>query len=276
MRIIRVFPRRTAFTPRDPLAFVGDPPLFRPEADEVHVSVTFTWDIEEGRSLQGAWGSLYNVVRIGGPAMGTGVNGFTPGLYVRPGVTFTSRGCDNACPWCLVERMEGHLQEIADFAPGNCVQDNNLLQCSRAHLERVFAMLGKQSRVEFSGGLDAQLVTPWVADEVRGLRLRQVFLAADTDLALRPLDRAVRLLGLPRWALRCYVLPGFEGEGLEEGVNRLQEVWRIGCVPFAQLYQPPDHFIHYDQEWRKVARTWSRPAAANAEGKRLMMAEATA
>jgi len=43
-RIIRVFPRRTSFTPVDELAFVGDPPLERPAADEVHVSCTFTWD----------------------------------------------------------------------------------------------------------------------------------------------------------------------------------------------------------------------------------------
>ena len=275
MRILRVFPRQTTFTPRDPLAFVGAPPMFRPEADEVHVSVTFTWDMESGRRLQDAWRQYYEVVRIGGPAMGSRPNGFTPGLYVRPNVTFTSRGCDNGCPWCLVPEREGRLQEIPAFAPGNCVQDNNLLQCSRAHLERVFAMLRSQSRVEFSGGLDARLVTPWVADEIKSLRVRQIFLAADTDAALAVLDRAVKMLGLPRWALRCYVLLGFHGESLNQGIARLREVWRIGCVPFAQLYQPPDRLIHYGRDWRQVARTWSRPAAANMEGKRLAMAEAS-
>ena len=35
MRIARVFPRRTSATPDSRLAFVGDPPLFLPEADEV-------------------------------------------------------------------------------------------------------------------------------------------------------------------------------------------------------------------------------------------------
>lgn len=44
-RIIRVFPRRTHATPRDALAlaYCGPPDLFA-EADEVHVSVTFSWD----------------------------------------------------------------------------------------------------------------------------------------------------------------------------------------------------------------------------------------
>ena len=40
-RIIRVFPRRTAATPVDDLAYVGLP-FFWSEADEVHISVTFT------------------------------------------------------------------------------------------------------------------------------------------------------------------------------------------------------------------------------------------
>ncbi len=52
MRLIRVFPRRTSLTPTDSMSFIGDPPTILPEADEVHVSVTFTWDINEGHLLK--------------------------------------------------------------------------------------------------------------------------------------------------------------------------------------------------------------------------------
>jgi len=38
MKIARVLPRRTSATPDNELAFIGDPPLFLPAADEVHVS----------------------------------------------------------------------------------------------------------------------------------------------------------------------------------------------------------------------------------------------
>ena len=53
MKIIRVFPRKTSMTPSDPLSFVGDPPLnvFRPDADEVHISCTFMWDIPEASRI---------------------------------------------------------------------------------------------------------------------------------------------------------------------------------------------------------------------------------
>lgn len=266
MTIVRVFPRRTALTPTDAMALVGNPPMFLPEADEVHVSCTFTWDVSEAERLQKAWAQYYPVVKLGGPAFGTPVNGFEPGQYVRNGVTFTSRGCNNQCPWCLVPPREGRLQEYADCAAGNIVQDNNLLQCSAAHLERVFAMLRTQHSVEFTGGLDARLVTTEIADAIRGLRLKQLFLACDTDAALPTLERAIRLLQLPRDKVRCYVLCAF-GTTIDQCEERLQRVWHAGAMPFAQLYQPPDKLIHYSREWRALARTWSRPAAMKAHMK---------
>ena len=44
MRLVRVFPRQTKATPVDDLAYAGPPDLFV-QADEVHVSVAFTYDI---------------------------------------------------------------------------------------------------------------------------------------------------------------------------------------------------------------------------------------
>ena len=73
-KIARVFPRRTRATPTDSLTFVGDPPLIRPEIDEVHVSVTFTWDLPEAERLADSWGRFYPV-KVGGPA--TGVSGLS-------------------------------------------------------------------------------------------------------------------------------------------------------------------------------------------------------
>lgn len=262
-RIIRVFPRRTSLTPTDELAFVGDPPLFRPEADEVHVSCAFTWDIPEARRLAAAWGHYYPTVRIGGPALDSHPNGFVPGMYVRQGVTFTSRGCNNRCPWCLVPRREGQLREYETFSAGWIINDNNFLQCSREHRLRVYAMLERQKRgAVFAGGIDARLVDDEVAAEFRSIRIRELFLAADTAGSLRALDQAVnRLHYLGRQKLRCYVLCGFGGETIEQAEQRLEACWQIGVLPFAQLYQPATGWIEYDKEWRALQRKWSRPAA---------------
>lgn len=270
-RIVRVFPRRTSMTPDDPMTFVGDPPfsLWRPaEADEVHVSVAFTWDIAEGKRLCDSWARYYDVVRIGGPAMGDCPNGFVPGMYVKPGVTFTSRGCDNRCPWCLVPEREGKFSEIRNFAPGNVIQDNNILQASKCHLQDVAEMLHQQPRAAvFSGGLQASLVDTWVACWLEGLRIKEVFLAADTTGALPALRCAVGKLEFLKPnsnKLRCYVMIAYGDETIEQATQRLEAVWDAGCMPFAQLYQPPDCYIEYSKEWKALARTWSRPAAMRA------------
>lgn len=262
MKIIRVFPRRTSLTPKDAYAFVGDPPLWRPEAGQVHVSVTFTWDIEEGYRLRDAWAQHYPVVKIGGPAIAPPENGFEPGMYVKDGVTFTSRGCPRYCPWCLVPEHEGALR-LLEIKPGWIVQDNNLLATPRKHQERVYAMLRSQRRkIDFAGGLEAAKVNDWVTEQLRHLRIGQLFLACDTEAALELLKQAVsKLPFLNRRQLRCYVLIGFGDETLSEAEKRLEQVWQAGCLPFAQLFQPPDRYIQYPSDWRALARRWSRPAA---------------
>lgn len=236
--------------------------MFRPEADEVHVSVAFTWDIPAAERLQQAWGQYYDEVLLGGPAYGSPVGTFTPGQYLMKGVTFTTRGCNRHCPWCLVPEREGRLA-TQEFPDGYIIQDNNLLQAPRQHIEKVFQMLKRQKRgAIFAGGIQPSLVTPWFADLMRTITVNQVFLAADTKGAIRPLAKAVAMLGfLGRNKLRAFTLIAFNGETVPQAEERLEAVWETGAMPFAQLYQPPDQFIHYTREWKALARTWMRPAA---------------
>lgn len=266
-RILRVFPRRTALTPTDDLAVIGYPRLELPSVDEVHVSCTFTWDQRECEQLRMAWQQYYPVVLLGGPAYSSH-GPFIPGRYVREGVTFTSRGCNNHCPWCLVPIREGKLVEKADFSAGNIIQDNNFLQTSQAHQDRVMAMLRTQRQIQFSGGLDARLVTEAFAESLRSLKLYQLFLACDTERALTPLRRAVALLKLSRDKVRCFVLMAHNGQTPAEAETLCWNVWEAGAMPFAQLYQPPDKWIEYSQEWRHLQRLWARPAIIKARALR--------
>lgn len=253
-------------TPKDPLVTIGDPPLayWRPLADEVHISCVFSWDIQECKRLHEAWSQYYSKVKLGGPAFNSPCNGFIPGRYVRCGVTFTTRGCNNSCPWCLVPGREGKLQEIKDFAPGHIIQDNNLLQASHRHIRNVVEMLKTQRAVTFSGGIDARLVDDWVVEQLQSITVKQLFLAADTKAALKPLEKALdKLSALGRNKLRVYVLVAYDNEVISEARARLETVWQLGGMPFAQLYQPPKG-RDYPQPWRDLARNWSRPAIMKA------------
>lgn len=261
--MIRVFPRRTKWTPTDAMVFVGDPPLFRPgdRATPVHVSVTFTWHKAEGERLRAAWAQYYDDVRLGGPAYDDPGGEFIPGRYMKQGVTITSRGCPKRCPWCVVPTREGRIREL-EIKPGWIVQDNNLLACSRTHIEAVFKMLRTVNRpCCFNGGLDSSFLQPWHVELFRAIKLDELWFACDTPQGLPRLERAAGLLeGISIEKRRCYVLMGFNGETLAQADSRAREVFKMGFLPFAQLYRD-DMPRDWTQDWRNLQRFWSRPAA---------------
>lgn len=207
-----MFPRRTRATPDDALAYVGEPDMFA-EADEVHVSVTFTWDIPEAERLEKAWRWIAPT-KMGGPAMGDRGGEFVPGMYLRRGYTITSRGCPNNCWFCSVPKREGVLRTLA-IRDGWNVLDDNLLACPVEHVDAVFDMLGRQKRrAEFTGGLEAAILTPHHADLLRKLNPAQFFFAYDTPddyVHLRAADTLLTEYGFPRSShkRRCYVLIGY-------------------------------------------------------------------
>ena len=162
MKILRVFPRRTAATPEDDLVRVGYPDLFPPECDEIRVSVTFTYDLPKAEKMAEAWGHIAPV-KIGGPALNDAGGDFVPGRYLKQGYVITSRGCPNRCWFCMAAKREGDIRELP-ITEGWNVLDNNLLACSPDHIYRVFEMLSRQTRrAVFTGGLEAARITDNIA-----------------------------------------------------------------------------------------------------------------
>lgn len=262
-RIIRVFPSRTSYTPDDNMAFVGMPPLVIPEHDEVHVSCVFTWDKEYCRELAYQWeGRTDKPVKLGGVAFESPIDGFEPGLYVKKGVVFTSRGCNNGCNFCLVPKLEGKLKELP-IVPGNIIQDNNFLQTSRRHKDEVFDMLKSQKGICFKGGLEANLIDDHFVDGIQKLKIKELWLACDSDGTLPALRKACAKLseaGFNRNKIHCYALS--YGRDMDKDEERLREIYKAGAMPFMQLYRDfSEKKTSYSAEWNKFQRMWSRPAA---------------
>lgn len=278
MNIIRVFPRRTKATPCDELAYVGPPDLYAPQADEVHVSVAFSYDLLAAERLAYEWQGYARTIRIGGPAKGMRSEAFVPGLYIKPGYVITSRGCPRTCWFCDVWKRENDFPRQAprelEINDGWNVLDDNLLACSRQHVEAVFAMLGRQKRrVEFTGGLEALSLQDYQVGLLADLRPRpNCFFAYDPGDAFETLrSAATRMLaaGFTRQShrLRCYVLIGFPNDTFAEADKRLRAIAGLGFTPFAMLWRP----THPGQEkrapgpeWRGFQRRWARPASIHA------------
>ena len=258
MKILRVFPRLTSMTPLD--GIIGLPDLWRPKADEVHISVAFTWDIEYAKHMKKNWEVYYPVVKIGGPAFGDPGGNFEAGKYLEKGCVITSRGCPNNCSFCLVPKREGKIRELP-IVEGNIIQDNNLLACSKSHIDKVFQMLSKQKRVDFAGGFESARVTDQIVQKLRGLKLYQLWLAYDHPNAEKPLIRAVDKLRkyFSRDKIRCYVLIGYNDDTIEKAEHRLRRAWEIGTLPFAMLYRDEKNTEH-SKDWKQFQRKWTRPA----------------
>ena len=142
--------------------------------------------------------------------------------------------------------------------------DDNLLACSRQHIEAVFEMLGRQKeRPTFTGGLEARLLRSWHVDLLRESRTQRMYFAYDTPDDYEPLVEAGRLLqagGFERKSHKacCYVLIGYRGDTMEAAEKRLRDAWKAGFIPYAMLYR--DEKGSVDSEWRKFQRLWVRPA----------------
>lgn len=263
MKIARVFPRRTRATPTDALAFFDAPPLLAPpEVDEIHVSVTWTYDRQRAEELAYQWEVLGVPVRIGGPAYDDPGGEFVPGMYIKEGYAITSRGCNNNCWFCMARKREGQLREL-EIKDGWDILDNNLLQCSEGHIKAVFEMLKRQpERPKFTGGLEAKILKPWHCDLLREARTQKMYFAYDTPDDYDPLVSAGRMLreagiSAQSHTAACYVLIGYRGDNFEKAQARLEQTMRAGFMPYAMLYR--DDAGQVSKEWSRFQREWLRP-----------------
>jgi len=258
--MIRVFPRRTKWTPTDDLSFIGDPPLFRPSVQPVCISCTFTWDINESERLKRSWERFYPDVYVGGPAYDDLGGEFVPGRFVKEGVTITSRGCNKKCSYCFVPGREGKIREYPIKA-GWILQDNNILACSKEHQKKVFEMLQGQKQINFNGGLDPLLLKPWHIKEFDRLSVRHFWFACDHPGTIPHIKKVADLMtDYKQWQKRCYVLIGFDDETISKAEKRLNKVYELGFLPFAQLFQGKKK-RPWTKEWDALQRKWCRPAA---------------
>lgn len=261
MKVLRIFPRKTNATPDDENVIINRMPGLFDEADQVHISVAFTWDIPRAERLAYMWQSVAPVT-LGGPAFNQSGNNFIPGMYLKYGYTITSRGCPNKCWFCSVPKRDPILREL-EIKPGWNIIDDNLLACSYDHIQKVFKMLYKQKHPAiFSGGIEARLLRPWHIDLFTSIRLKELFCAYDTPDDYEPLVEAGRLLNQANITLenrkaRCYVLIGYPNDTFEGAMKRIKQTIDAGFFPFAMLWR--NEKGEFKRDWKRFQREWANP-----------------
>lgn len=258
MATARVFPRRTKATPEDAMAFIGDPPLFLESVDRVLVSCVFTWDIGECRRLRSAWQFRFPEadVQIGGPAFNDPGGEFEPGLFLKPGYVFTSRGCPNRCPRCMVPDREGAIRTLT-IRDGHDLLDNNLLACPESHIYSVLDMLlRQQAPARFTGGLEAKRLTEPLAKAILAIKPAVLYFAYDRPGEKQHVADAFSMVrGIQgasaswmRHHVGCYILCGYEGDTLDAAKERID--WVIGQdVQAFPMYFRDEQYSSKPQDW---------------------------
>lgn len=242
------------------MAFFGLPPVYDIDVDEVHVSVTFSYDKDKGEALAEQWSKIAPV-KIGGVAYGDKGGDFISGMYLKEGYTITSRGCPNKCWFCDVWRREGTVRELP-IVDGWNLLDSNILACSDNHIKSVFAMMKRQKKkAQLTGGLEAKLLTHHHVSMLWKLRPEQMFFAYDTPDDYEPLVEAgkkLRYADFTRQHLRCYVLIGYPDDTIDKAKKRLFQTWEAGFMPMAMLYKNKEGSTNL--KWTRFQRIWARPA----------------
>ena len=267
MNIARVFPRKTNMSPTDELAFFGAPSMFdifvceKNNVDAVHISVTFTYDLEEAEKLYYDWQILGVPVEVGGPAFDDRMGDFAPGMYLKKGMTITSRGCTKDCWFCSVPKCANGIIRELPIQDGWNILDDNILGTSEAHFRGVIEMLKRQKeRAVFSGGLEPELLRPWQADLLKSINLKTIYTAYDTKDDYEHLRGMAKTLWDSGFSnkghqIKCYCLCGYNGDSFDDAEKRMYQIMELGFIPFAMLYR--DESGETDREWRKFQREWA-------------------
>lgn len=267
--MIRVFTRKTTWSPQDDDAWYSAPEImWGGNGQPVNVSCTFTYDKDRAEHLAEQWKLAGYDVLLGGPAYDDAGGVFIPGQYLKHGAVITSRGCNNHCWFCCVPPREGPIRELY-ITEGWNLMDNNLLQCSEAHIRAVFAMLARQKhKALFSGGLEVAILKDWHVELLVNLKPERFYFAYDAPADYAPLVEAakkVRKAGFKYQTVGVYVLVGYPKDTQEAAEQRCQSVCRLGLKPMAMLYRNQQGIT--ERRWRQFQREWANHTIVGAKMK---------
>jgi hypothetical protein len=176
--------------------------------------------------------------------------GLYSGLTEGTAFGFLTRGCPNACTFCVVSGKEGvksvQAAELSEFWRGQRnikVMDANLLACeSRDSILKSLAESG--SYIDYTQGLDARFIDADTAELVCRAKIKMAHFAFDQMKNERGVLRGLKLFraafnGSDR-ALKVYILTNYNTTHSEDWY-RVQRVMELGYQPDIRIYRKGTH-----------------------------------
>lgn len=173
---------------------------------------------------------------------------------------FLTRGCCNACGFCIVSEKEGRcsckVADLDEFWRGQKkikLLDPNLLACRDREL-LLQELIDSKARVDFTQGLDARFINDDVMKLISQVKVQSIHFAFDfmknERAILRGLECFNRHYEKSRWNLNCYILTNYDTTPHEDWY-RVRKVQELGFHPYVMIYQKgtQSQFLTDLQRW---------------------------
>ena len=174
-----------------------------------------------------------------------------PDLTKDTAYGFLSRGCPNACPFCIVSEKEGRgsrkVADLSEWWSGQkkiVLMDPNILAC-RDHMDLLRQLADSGAWVDINQGLDARLLTPENIKVIKQIKVKNIHFAWDLMCNARAIRRGLNLWkeygkkdSHGSWGT-VYVLVNFNTT-MEENLNRIYILRDMGFDPYVMIYDKPN------------------------------------
>jgi hypothetical protein len=162
-------------------------------------------------------------------------------------IGFTTRGCPNACGFCIVSCKEGvksvKTADVTEFWRGQKeidLMDANLLACPE-HEKIIQQLIDSKAKVNFGQGLDARFITNDNAKQLSRVSIKTVHFALDLP---RNTDKVINGLVTCRKHnphvdprnICVYVLTNFDTT-FDEDYERIKRLQDIAVTPDVRIYR---------------------------------------
>ena len=172
-----------------------------------------------------------------------------PELTKNKAYGFLTRGCPNACGFCMVSDKEGRrsykVADLNEFWRGQkniILNDPNILAC-REHPDLLQQLIDSKARVDFNQGLDIRLTNERNIDLINRIKVKDIHFAWDNPKDdLKPYFEWYKALAKHKPHGRygtVYCLTNF-GSTMEENLYRIYTLRDLGYDPYVMIYDKPN------------------------------------
>lgn len=167
-------------------------------------------------------------------------------------IIFSSRGCNNRCPFCAVWRIEGSINSAKKTIKHLVYPkhtriifwDNNFLQ--NPYWKEICNELEEINKwVDFNQGLDARLITDEVAERLsklklnsgKGIKIRLGYDSKDMRIFIEKAVERLKAVGIRGREIMAYILFNYEDDP-EDFFERVKHSLNLGIVAYPMRYEP--------------------------------------